>query len=111
MLIKRFFSVGFVVVVVVVVFVVCGGGVCVCVCFFCLLFYILVVVALLNLMLLQNKRKCMIAFSVGLMLIGKANGCSQRFFSLRSVASSLKKLLTVEKQNVSLQSTRIIFFI
>ena len=107
MLIKRFFSVGFVVVVV--VFVVCGGGVCVCVCFF--FFYILVAVAMLNLMLLQNKRKCMIAFSVGLMLIGKANGCSQRFFSLRSVASSLKKLLTVEKQNVSLQSTRIIFFI
>ena len=83
--------------------------VCVCVCVF--FFYILVAVAMLNLMLLQNKRKCMIAFSVGLMLIGKANGCSQRFFSLRSVASSLKKLLTVEKQNVSLQSTRIIFFI
>ena len=74
MLIKRIFSVGFVVVVVV-VFVVCGG-VCVCVCFF----YILVAVAMLNLMLLQNKRKCMIAFSVGLMLIGKAKGCSQRFF-------------------------------
>ena len=71
--------------------------------------YILVAVASLNLMLLQNKRKWL-HLTLVLMVIGKAKGCSQRFFSLRSVASSLKKPLIVEKQNVSLQSTMIYIF-
>ena len=62
-----------------------------------------------NLMLLQNKRK-LLHLTLLLMVFRKAKGCSQRFFSLRSVASSLKKPLIVEKQNVSLQSTMIYFF-
>ena len=62
--------------------------------------YVLVAVASLNLMLLQNKRK-LLHLTLVLMLIGKAKGCSQRFFSLRSVASSLKKTLIVERNKMS----------
>ena len=83
---------------------------CFCCWWWCFFFlYVLVAVASLNLMLLQNKRK-LLHLTLVLMLIGKAKGCSQRFFSLRSVASSLKKPLIVEKQNVSLQSTMIYIF-
>ena len=57
-----------------------------------------------NLMLLQNKRT-LLHLTLVLMVIRKAKGCSQRFFSLRSVASSLIKPLIVQKRNVSLQST------